>query len=123
MAIPLIIGLGALLLGGAIAVAFWDEMKDFLSSLLSNFKSFVKNLLRGVFLGVKVYIETGNLSSVVNVIVKQFYKEDDKLMLKTTTKESELTPEELKKEFGDIFESNSLHDITDAAKEKLDLEL
>lgn len=77
--LPVLIAIGV---GTLLVVAFWDEIVNFFKDFIPK----VKDALEGLWNKAKVYAQKVK-DSVISVIHKLYYEEDDKWYEQTTTRE------------------------------------
>ena len=119
--IPLLIGLGVLI-GGALIVANWDEIVDWLHDFIPKLKAAWEKVRDSIPHGARIFgdLVVEGAERLMKIAHKLYYKEDGQWIEQTTTRkipESEVPPfirnKGIKKET----------DITEEMEEELGLEI
>lgn len=117
--LPILIGLGVLI-GGVAIIANWDELvnwfKDFLTKLKAAWNKLVKAVAHGAIVVIK------KITDYLCFSHKQYYKEQDQWMEKTTTRK--VSPEEVPAHIRFRAKTkNKEYDITEEMEEELQMEI
>lgn len=89
--IPILL-LGGLLAAGAVAIAitFWDQIKEFLKLAFQK----VKKIISAAIIGVATYVQSGNWREGIKAAYK-FYSKDKNGMWQETVTTRTISPEEV----------------------------
>lgn len=120
--LPVLLGLG-LLIGGAIIVANWGEVVDWLKDFVPRMKKFWEEFKKNIPHGARIYgdLIVEGADRLAKVMHKLYYKEDGHWVEQTTTRKipEDEVPEAIRSKLNRSNES----DITETMEEELDLEV
>ncbi len=117
--IPWLIGLGLAALGGALVVAYWDEIIDWLSDFIPKIKKAFNSLKKNIAYAGAMFIQKCK-DAYSKIMHKLYYKENGQWIEETTTRtipESQV-PAHIRRKL-DIQEK----EVTEEFKEILQMEI
>ena len=119
--IPLLLGLG-LLVGGAVVVAYWDEVVKWLKEFVPKLKSTWARNRESVPYGVRIYgdIIVEGADRLAKIMHRLYYKEGEQWVEKTTTRKVDASqvPATIRNKF-----AQQEADITEEIEEELEMEI
>ena len=92
--LPWIIGLGLAALGGALVVAYWNEIVDWLADFIPKVRELFRTVKRNVAHAAGMFIQRIK-DAYAKIMHKLYYKEEGKWIEETTTRtlpENEVPP-------------------------------
>ncbi len=120
--IPVLIGLGVLI-GGAILVANWGAIVDWLNDFIPKLKKQWKTLREGIPNGARIYgdLIVEGADRLAKIMHKLYYKEDGHWVEQTTTRK--VSEDEVPEAIRNKLNRNTESDITGEIEEELGLEV
>lgn len=97
--LPWIIGLGLAALGGALVVAYWNEIVDWLADFIPKIRELFRTVKRNIAHAAGMFIQQMK-DAYAKIMHKLYYKEEGKWIEETTTRtlpENEVPPSIRKK--------------------------